>query len=326
MYEIELVGIDGANLLGYLAALGTLRTLTLADPGAEVRMRWADGVRWTPIVCHSRISGQEGLVGALAPRVTPAVAVRTQRGVGRRQAGALSKDEVEKATANCNRGFSRDFLNLTRAGFRAELEGEALGPAQRDVADFLTAIGSDCFPEKKGSDEPGTTELRAIGAGNNDGFLGLMRNIHVATGVEDLRKALFAEWDYSDPPPFMRWDPNEFRPHALRAGDPAKDNKRNNVRGANRLAIEALPLFPTVPQRAVLRTVAFGDKDARAEVTWPIWLDPLSLNVVASLLACEDVQEADHSTLARRGVAQVFRAKRFTDGQYRNFSPARALL
>jgi len=39
MYEIELVGIDGANLLGYLAALGTLRTLTLADPGAEVRMR-----------------------------------------------------------------------------------------------------------------------------------------------------------------------------------------------------------------------------------------------------------------------------------------------
>ena len=124
----------------------------------------------------------------------------------------------------------------------------------------------------------------------------------------------------------MRWDPNEFRPHALRAGDPAKDNKRNNVRGANRLAIEALPLFPTVPQRAVLRTVAFGDKDARAEVTWPIWLDPLSLNVVASLLAFEDVQEADHSTLARRGVAQVFRAKRFTDGQYRNFSPARALL
>jgi hypothetical protein len=56
MYEIELVGIDGANLLGYLAALGTLRVLTLAEPGAEVRMRWADREWWTPVVCHSRIS------------------------------------------------------------------------------------------------------------------------------------------------------------------------------------------------------------------------------------------------------------------------------
>ena len=32
MHEIELVGLDGGDLLGYLAALGTLRVLTLAEP------------------------------------------------------------------------------------------------------------------------------------------------------------------------------------------------------------------------------------------------------------------------------------------------------
>src|SRR5471032_875621 len=32
MCEIELTGLDGSNLLAYLAALGTLRVLTLAEP------------------------------------------------------------------------------------------------------------------------------------------------------------------------------------------------------------------------------------------------------------------------------------------------------
>src|ERR1035438_7960832 len=69
MYEIELVGIDGANLLGYLAAIGTLRVLTLAEPRAGVRMRWAEKEWWTPVVCHSRIATQDELIGALAQRV-----------------------------------------------------------------------------------------------------------------------------------------------------------------------------------------------------------------------------------------------------------------
>jgi len=33
-----------------------------------------------------------------------------------------------------------------------------------------------------------------------------MRTIHLETNSNHLHKALFVEWDYSDPPPFMRWD------------------------------------------------------------------------------------------------------------------------
>jgi hypothetical protein len=75
------------------------------------------------------------------------------------------------------------------------------------------------------------------------------------------------------------------------------------MRGANRLAIEALPLFPT----------------GGAEVWWPIWTDALELDTVASLLAAGKEPE-------RPGVAQVYKSERFTEGKYRNFSPAKAML
>ena len=208
------------------------------------------------------------------------------------------------------------------ADFRKELGIEAREPERREVADFFAALGSDCFADNKSGNEPATTKFRAIGAGNNEGFLGFMRTIHLETRAEHVHKALFLEWDYSDPPPFMRWDPNEHRPHALRADDPAKDRERNNVRGANRLAIEALPLFPTVPDLKRLGTTGF-DKD---QIAWPIWIEPLNLSTVASLLASEEVQKADRSTMTRRGIVQVFRARRFTEGKYRNFIPAKAAL
>ena len=45
----------------------------------------------------------------------------------------------------------------------------------------------------------------------------------------------------------------------------------------------------------------------------------LEVNTVGSLLAAKDGRR-------RPGVEQVFRAERFTEGKYRNFSPAKAVL
>jgi hypothetical protein len=104
----------------------------------------------------------------------------------------------------------------------------------------------------------------------------------------------------------------------LRAVDPSGDPIKT-MRGANRLAIEALPLFPTAPQARRIRTTAFREIDGETEIWWPIWTEALELATVASLLAAG----TDHS---RPGVAQVFRAKRFTEGKYRNFTPSRATL
>jgi len=321
MHEIELIGLDGGNLLGYLAALGTLRVLTVASPEAEVRMSWVEKAWWTPVIHHSGISTGEELITGLELMVTARIAVQPKTKGKKKQAEASSHDLRAKGLTNANRAYTQDHLDSSLADFRKELENEAQAPERREVADFFAALGSDCFAENK-NDQPATTKFRAIGAGNNEGFLGFMRTIHLATQAEHLHKTLFLQWDYSDPPPLMRWDPNEYRPHALRADDPAKDRERNNVRGANRLAIEALPLFPTVPAAKRLGTTAFK-KD---QITWPIWIEPLNLSTVTSLLASKEVQEAERSTMTQRGIVQVFRARRFTEGKYRNFSPARTLL
>src|SRR5260370_33716917 len=68
MHEIELSGIDGSNLLGYMAALGTLRVLTLAGRDSQVRMRWADRGVWMPVILHSGIAGPDELVAAVGDR------------------------------------------------------------------------------------------------------------------------------------------------------------------------------------------------------------------------------------------------------------------
>src|ERR1051325_333322 len=69
MPEIELTGLDGGSLLGFLAALGALRILSVSDGAADVRMRWTRKRTWIPVVHHARIDTIEQLTSNLASRV-----------------------------------------------------------------------------------------------------------------------------------------------------------------------------------------------------------------------------------------------------------------
>ena len=64
--------------------------------------------------------------------------------------------------------------------------------------------------------------------------------------------------------------------------------------------------------------------------SWPLWTDALELETVRALVVVPEIQAPDVASCARvlgaRGVAQVFRARRFTEGKYRNFTPPKALL
>jgi hypothetical protein len=300
--EVELAGLDGSNLLGYLAALGTLRVLTVADAEARVRMRWVDNGLWTPVLFHSKIATVEELLTSLEQKVC-----------GESSANAAWK--------------IGDDLTLTRAAFREHLEAhsERAGSSERETVDYLTAFGTEAFGVGPKKEQMSDTEFRTMSGAGHQHFLGFMRELAAETVREQLRRALLEPWDYGDDRPSLRWDPTDYRPHALRAEAPSGDPIKT-MRGANRLAIEALPLFPAIPARRRLHTVGFEDRNKETEITWPIWTDRLGLDTVRTLLASEEVQKGDRSTMARRGVAQIFRAKRFTEGQYRNFSPARALL
>jgi hypothetical protein len=132
----------------------------------------------------------------------------------------------------------------------------------------------------------------------------------------------------------MRWDPVDDRRYAYRADAPSgsKIAPMRTVRGANRLAIEALPCFPVVPQAR--RALAAGfrrlddmRRDDKWAVRWPIWTAPVDLWVAQSLIRHPDVAKApQHAERLRRlGVAEVFESRR-VEARYRSFAPAVAVL
>jgi hypothetical protein len=305
MHEIELRGLDGGDLLGFLAALGTLRVLSLRE--AAVRMAWSDaGESWLPVLLHPQISRGEELVETLTGLVCGESTINEAWRIG-------------------------DDLTLERGAFRDHL-GEHAASAQlgrREVADFLAALGSDAYGGGTKKEQMVDTEFRTMSGAGHQHFLGFMRELAVASDSGHIRRALLEPWDYADGRPSMRWSWTDYRPHALRAEDPSTDPIRT-MRGANRLAVEALPLFPAMPTDKRVRTAAFQDRDGTTEITWPVWTCALDLRTAQSLIALEELQEAEPGkwaqVLTRRGVGQVFRARRFTEGKYRNFSRARALL
>jgi hypothetical protein len=301
MNEFELTGLDGGNLLGYLAALGTLRILTMADRQDETRMRWIEKDNWTPVIHHSRIPTSAELLEVLERNVSGAP-IDPAWDIG---------DDLT--------------LSVWPFHFKAATWAGKATASDRTTADFLTAFGSDAYGTGPKKDQMSDTEFRTMSGAGHQHFLGCMRRLAQETTGDQLARALFHDWDYADSPPALRWDPADYRPHALRAEDPSRDPIKT-MRGANRLAIEALTLFPTVPGRLRVSTTGFQTRDGQIEFTWPIWTDVLDIETIRALLAGSDIQNGDRLILRRRGIAQVFRAKRFTEAKYRNFSPASALL
>ena len=168
------------------------------------------------------------------------------------------------------------------------------------------------------------------GAGHQH-FIKNIRNIVEQTNKDHVRKALFEPWLYDDPVEnlSMRWDPMDDQRYAMRWSNPSGDRtrkKRGSVLGANRLAIEGLVLFPTIPIGSRLKTVGFqGERSTDTFLSWPIWEPFLTLDTVRSLLSMKEMQEdpPNRIELAARGVTEIYRSQRLTVGTFRNFTMGR---
>ncbi len=216
----------------------------------------------------------------------------------------------------------------------------------RTWADFCAAYGTDAY------DEPEISATDLHFTSGQQSFMGTLRALAGqppvplaetpgrkkprpakedtgATTAAHLDHALFEPWAYSDPRPSLRWDPLDDRRYAYRALDPTSAaSPILTVRGANRLAIEALPWLPTFPCNGNARTRGFSRRSGRVvDFTWPIWDCWLSADTVRSLLGYGELykDEPCRSNLEARGVAEVFRSRRI-GGYYRNFSPAVACM
>lgn len=310
---LVLTGIDGGNPLAFLAALGTLRTLSLAWPQHHVKMAWTDHAgAWRPSLFASLSLTEAAVVAILDERLRRMV------------------DHPALAFA--------DDLSVTPQVFRTFAQaanGAAVDVPDTDdrvAADFAAAFACDSLVTNNGLVQD--TALRTMSGAGHQHFLAFMRLIVKQTEARHLCKALFERWAYDDAVAnqTLRWDPADDSQYALRwrdpSGDPAR-KKAGGMLGANRLAIEGLPFVTCAPVGATLRTTGFTGSGARDTFwTWPIWTSPVGIDVCRSLLAHASlVRHAPAGCVELRaiGVAAAFRSQRITIGKFRNFAPATAV-
>ncbi len=313
MNEHTLKGIDGANPLGFLAALGVLRGLTRARADRDAQIGWTlSGGGWRPLL-GTWLSAEE---------VCDALLEECGR-------------TAEHATLNL-----ADNLTIDGRSFREHLI-EQLKHRGDYATEFASAFGCDALCDDKGNIVD--TALRTMAGAGHQHFLKTMREVLRAVTVEHLSKTLYQTWRYDDALQglSLRFDPMDERRYAHQWGDPSGDptrSKRGSMLGANALAVLGIPLLKVVPVSGDLETTGFrGRRASDCYWTWPIWESPASIDVVASILSLRQLQEIPkrgeglergrqvRDALSRMGIVAVYRAQRITVGKFRNFATAVAV-
>lgn len=305
MNTIRLSGLRGETLLGFLAALGTLRVL--AKTISEAKLAWSEcGSGWV-------------------------------------------------AELNVPDGTLRDADHVAETVFAALDQGKAnhpilqwkrfLGESFRDESDFFRASAMALFSAASGSSEDFapvfSTQIPLIEgdalehfdhpfrAARRDYYLGNLKSILENTQFSHVRRTIVCPWDYQDAMAnqSLRLDHGDDRRHAYQWHAPTEDPARKKVGcmlGANRLALEAFPLFPCLPKRSGGIAVGFNCKSKTYTwVSWPIWTTPCSLLLISSLLNLEIVHETEPSLdlLSKMGIAAVLRSRRLPVEKNKVFLP-----
>jgi CRISPR-associated endonuclease/helicase Cas3 len=298
--SILLKGLDGSNPLAFLAALGTLRTLILAFPGETVNMSWEhhEGA-WRPRVWCSLPADDDALI-----------------------------ETLDKSLARQRASHPTRFVNYKSGNeeaiefYKSVRQGTSI-PTGFDQ--WIVALTNDVHPEA-------TSPIQLT---RSDYFVGNLDQIMANTTQNHLRLSLFTTWRYDDPlaGQSLHLEPTEDRRHAYQwdrpSGDPNR-NKSGNMLGANRLAIEAIPLFLGLPSTNPARMLLTGWTGVRSDDsrwTWPIWEHPISLGVVCSTLSLPELQAETPTSdeLRRSGISSAFRCRRILVEKTPNLTPPFAL-
>jgi len=297
---LPLPGLDGTNPLGFLAAVGALRSL-----GRGFRMSWVpSGGTLVPLLTHSenRSLDEEQILAHLRDNL--------ERDISKHPCRLL-----ESLTAEDGEDRRRVFVDC----FQQSRVDDSLS------AEWISSLASDFVPPSA------TNQLQTA---RRDYFLINLREVITRTGLHDLRRSIFAPWDYADAldKQSLHFDPSEDRRHAYQWNQPSGDPNRKRaggMLGANRLAIEAIPVFVSTPEEESLHTLGFsGNRSTNTRWTWPLWGVHAELQVVRSLLAHPMIQQDTFTSDQRAelnlmGVIAVYRTRRILVGKTPNFTPAR---
>lgn len=304
--EYALSGLDGGNLLGFLAALGTLKAVSHMSLEADWRMRWSNETGpWRPILAGAAAAEPDDLVADLADYL------------------AHTSNRALEIAEN---------LNIPAAAFRNRaLEAQkSATPDDRRYADYIAAFGCESAVARNKKGQPiQDTFLRTMSGTGHQHFLGTMLKTVAEADAEQLRRSLFEPWQRNDKKLGLRWDPAEYRPYALRWINPSKEDATTE-RGANRLAIEALPLLPTaIDGDGRLHTTGFARRrGSGTHISWPIWTCPINIDAIAAVIRLDELRPTARRASPRwerltpLGIVAVYRSRRFNEGHYLNFTAA----
>lgn len=331
---IPLPGLQGDHMVGWLAAVGVLRTLHRHTPALEPRLFWDDQ---KSAVLHLTVAGT----------FTPddLVALLMQHLANCQQDDRFLLPHPDPA--NPARQRTAKTANLEAPVFRAlcHTVAAAATPTDREYADWLAAWGTDGGkePKTKANKEKMVPSklVTATGQGHMHQFE-IIRQLIEDTTAEHIRHTLFSRWAYSDPTKghILRWDPFDCQPSVFRhresSTDPVRE-ERGSQWGATRLAVEATVMFTSMPEygNGGLRTLGFrvsDDGESKPELVWPLWGLSVGYDTVATLIGLPLLHKAEQpyeqQKLRAMGITAVYAARLVNLGQggySRGFAPARPL-
>ncbi len=236
---------------------------------------------------------------------------------------------TEAASPKNKKGEARwkDKLLFPIEALREFYEAATLSPSA--LTEFCATWAGETASTGEEGEEVGRRTRFDFTAGQQ-AFVRMLRELQETATPADLRRSLFTGWHYSARGVSMRWDTqDEKRQYALQAVDPTNGSENPPLAdpGANFLAVEALPLFPLVPDRRASQAGFDRDADGRCW-RWPIWRYPLGLDTIRSLLTLPlaDSEEWPPSERRALGISTVFESRIVQpSGRYRCFTPAQSL-
>ena len=366
LHTLDLPALDGANPLGFLAALGTLVTLVEAGE-KQTRLGWKKGAVWRPYlsglrepdaICvklcmalrgrdvsanaeNAMVAARKNYENAAKRRKQLEKAVK-DRGLGRKELAAAKMTEVEplKLEESAYRSAFLEKLNLAvprpelSIGKKVDLSAEEFRTKAKaffhdaELGLPANAMLAGLATESCNNKQCPRTRFDFVDSSGQLAFLEATRHLMREANPEKLEASLFRPWKRADEKYSLRFDPVEDRRYALLDRDPtAGNNKSTSEWMANLLAFRALSLFPCLITGRGSETTAWAEHSQSWHFTWPVWEQPLAPDTLRSLLGRQEFAAVRLSQSLRQiGVQAVYRSQKVSNGDYVNFSPAFAVL
>jgi hypothetical protein len=262
MRRIQLVGVDGSNPLGFLAALGLLRVV----PDAKLGFLDDGSFRALVDVLDKSESDLAKLIAddakAAEDRSAPWRFTYTK---------AATKKQAPQEVADL-KPPPDDFKRFLATCVEAWLAGND------EAAGYAAAYGTDVAVDGKGNTKPTAFHFTAA----QQTFLGAVEGIRASVSQECVETSLF-KGHGEQPGSNLRWDPRAERNWALMASNPSGDGTRVDA-PLEWLAFRGLPLLPSFPRGSRIVTTGVVGRGEDMTFTWPLWSVPASVQTVRSLV------------------------------------------